>query len=46
MFADAVTKQIAQEKFTVLVNAMMIQDSRLNKSGRLEEHEARRYRSE
>jgi len=42
MLADALTKELAQEKFTAFVNAMMLEDRRLEQRGRLEEHEASR----
>jgi len=46
MIADALTKELAHEKFTTFVNAMMLEDTRLDQSGGLEEHEATRSRSE
>ena len=46
MISDAMTKELAQEKFTAFVNAMMLGDTRLDQSGRLEEHEAGWCRSE
>jgi len=46
MIADALTKELAQKKFTAFVNAIMLEDTRLDHSGRLEEHEASRPRFE
>jgi len=46
MIADALTKGLASEKFTAFVNAVLLEDTRLDQSGRLEKHEAARSRSE
>ena len=46
MIADALTEEVAQEKLTAFVNEMMLEDKRLDQSGRLEEHEAAWCRSE
>jgi hypothetical protein len=46
MIADALTKELAQDKLTAFVNATMVEDTKLDQRGRLEEHEAARSRSE
>jgi hypothetical protein len=46
MLADALEKGLAQQKFTAFVNAMMLEETILDQSGRLEGHEATRSRSE
>jgi hypothetical protein len=42
MIADSLTKELAPKKSTAFVNAIMLEDMRLDQSGRLEEHEAAR----
>ena len=46
MIADALTKELSREKITAFVNAMMLEDTRLDQSGRLGELEAARTRFE
>ena len=46
MIADALTKGLASEKFTAFVNAVLLEDTRLDQSERIEEHDAARSRSE
>jgi hypothetical protein len=46
MIADALIKELAQATFTAFVNAMMLEDTRLDQSERIEEHDAARSRSE
>jgi len=43
MIAAAVTKELSQEKFTAFVNAMILEHTTLDQSGRLEEHDAARF---
>jgi hypothetical protein len=46
MVGDKVTTEFAQEKFTQYVTAMMLEDTRLDQSGRLENQEGDRPRFE
>jgi len=46
MLANALTKYLAQVKFTTFVHAILLEDRRLDQSGRLEEHDAAWSRSD
>jgi len=46
ILADAVTKELSQERLTAFVNPMVLEDTKVDQSGRLDEDEAVRPRSE
>jgi len=46
MLADTLRKQLAQNHFSAFVNAMMLENTRLDQSRRFEDHEAAESRSD